>query len=63
MRNSIWVYSKINGVNELLFEIDANSDVNDIGKMLDQEQFKKHKQFAYALVDGIEIKLFTDQEI
>lgn len=63
MGNGIWIYSKINGVNELLFEIDANSDVNDIGKMLDQEQFKKHKQFAYALVDGIEIKLFTDQEI
>lgn len=63
MRNSIWVYSKINGINELLFQIDGSSDVGDIGKMLDQEQFKKHKQFAYALVNGVEIKLFTNREI
>lgn len=54
----IWIYSKISGVNQLLFE--TNFGIGALEEIFEADQYKKHKPFAYALVDGIEIKLFTD---
>ncbi|MGM0124715.1 hypothetical protein IGI37_002109 [Enterococcus sp. AZ194] len=52
-------YSKKNGVNQRL-PITGNSLLG-IEKVFDTDEFKEHKPFAYALIDGVEIKLFTDQ--
>lgn len=57
----IWIYSKISGVNQLLFE--TNFGLDGLEEFFGSDQYKKHKPFAYALVDGIEIKLFTDLKI
>lgn len=61
MNRNIWVYSKLSGVNELLFIADNNVDAHDFEQVFTQDKYKKHKRFAYALNDGVEIKLFTDQ--
>lgn len=53
--NTIIVYRKNNNDNIYLFE--CNSVVTAI-RSFDFENFKKHKQNAYALVSGTEIKLF-----
>lgn len=58
MKDKIWIYSKLNGTNEFLFE--TNFGIEGISKIFDRPELKKHKQFAYALVSGIEIKLFKD---
>lgn len=54
----IWIFSKLNGTNEFLFE--TSFGINGIDQWFEREENKKHKPFAYALVDGFEIKLFTD---
>lgn len=56
MDNKIWIYSKLNGVNEFLFETDFGME--GLSEVFERKELKKHKQFAYALVSGIEIKLF-----
>ena len=63
MNRNIWVYSKINGANEVLFIFDNNVDMNDFECVFSKPNYKRHKRFAYALIDGIEIKLFTDQAV
>lgn len=60
-QKKIWIYSKKSGVNEFLFETDFG--IEGLEEFFRDERFKKHRQFAYALVDGKEIKLFTDQEL
>lgn len=60
-RNLIWIYSKADGVNQLLFE--TSFGIEELEKLFEREQYKRHKPFAYALVDGIEIKLFTNPEV
>lgn len=57
----IIIYSKKYGANQLL-PIFGN-DLKGIGTVFEMDEFKEHKLFAYALVDGVEIKLFTDQEV
>ena len=52
----IIIYSKKDGVNQLL-PIFGN-DLKGIGAVFDMDRFKEHKLFAYALVNGVEIKLF-----
>lgn len=51
-------YSKKDGVNQLLF---LGNDLASSEQFFD-ERFKEHKPFAYTLVDGVEIKLFTSRE-
>lgn len=63
MNEHIWVYSKLNGASELLFTIDYDADIHDFEQIFNRKEYKRHKQFAYALVDGIEIKLFTDRVV
>lgn len=56
----IIIYSKKDGVNQLL-PIFGN-DLQGLGSVFDMDRFKEHKLFAYALVDGVEIKLFQATE-
>lgn len=63
MNKCIWVYSKLNGANELLFTIDNNADIHDFEQIFNRKEYKRHKQFAYVLVDGIEIKLYTGRVV
>lgn len=58
MNNRIWIYSKLHGINEFLFETDFG--IYGLSEIFDKPELKKHKQFAYALISGIEIKLFTN---
>lgn len=58
LESKIWIYSKLNGVNELLFETDFGMD--GLTEIFKKPELKKHRPFAYALVSGIEIKLFTN---
>lgn len=51
----IIVYYKQNNDNIYLFESNA---VDLAIKSFNLEEFKKYKQNAYALVSGVEIKLF-----
>ncbi|EAD0738616.1 hypothetical protein DSO10_04680 [Listeria monocytogenes] len=60
MNDRIIFYSKKNGINQWLSI--SGASLSGIEKVFDMEQFKEHKPFAYALIDGVEIKLFTDQE-
>lgn len=49
------IYYKNNNNNIYLFECNS---LEIAIKSFNLEQFKKHKQCAYALVGGIELKLF-----
>lgn len=60
MKDKIWIYSKLHGTNEFLFETDFG--IEGISEVFNKPALKKHKQFAYALVSGIEIKLFSKKE-
>lgn len=51
----IIVYRKNNNKNIYLFECNS---IEVAIRSFDLEDFKTHKQNAYALVDGIELKLF-----
>ena len=50
-------YSKKNGTNLFLFQ--GKGELFGFLKLFDDEKYKEHKQFVYALVSGIEIKLFS----
>ncbi|AKQ74897.1 hypothetical protein NSQ93_08925 [Bacillus sp. FSL W8-0445] len=52
---NIIVYSKKDGVNRLL-SIDTN-DLISLTKFI-EDHYPKEKNFIYALVQGVEIKLF-----
>lgn len=52
---NIIVYSKKDGVNRLL-PIDTN-DLISLTKLI-EDHYPKEKDFIYALVQGVEIKLF-----
>ena len=52
----IVVYSKKNGVNRLL-PIHTDSDLVTLARFV-EETSPDEKDFVYALVDGVEIKLF-----
>ncbi len=52
---NIIVYSKKDGVNRLL-SIDTN-DLISLTKFI-EDHYPKEKDFIYALVQGVEIKLF-----
>ncbi|MGX7195480.1 hypothetical protein [Enterococcus olivae] len=56
----IIIYSKKDGVNQLL-PIFGNSLEGSL-KIFEMDRFKEHKLFAYALIDGVEIKLFSSTE-
>lgn len=58
VNTEIIIYSKKDGVNQLLMIF--GNDLSGIGTVFEMDRFKEHKLFAYALVDGVEIKLFTD---
>ncbi|WP_187378559.1 hypothetical protein [Oceanobacillus jeddahense] len=53
--DDVIVYSKKDGVNRLL-----SIDTNDLLSLMTfiEDKYPKEKEFAYALVDGVEIKLF-----
>lgn len=53
----IVIYSKKNGVNQFLF---LASDLIYTMELINK-RYIEHKLFAYALVEGIEVKLFTDR--
>lgn len=59
-RKRIWIYSKADGVNQFLFE--TSFGIEELEGIFERDQYKRHKPFAYALVDGVEIKLFTNLE-
>ncbi|MBC1491443.1 hypothetical protein HB884_14770 [Listeria booriae] len=53
------VYSKRNGVNQFLFSFRTTSELFlHIDKEFERRNLQKHMHYAYALVDGKEIKLF-----
>lgn len=57
--SNLIVYSKRTGVNQLLFQASTNDNsLLGIGKTVEQK-FKDEVPFAYVLVDGKEIKLFS----
>ena len=60
MNKDIIIFSKKSGVNELL-PIYGKS-LKGLETVFEIDRFKEHKQFAYALIDGIEIKFFTALE-
>ena len=53
--NEISVYYKNNSDNIYLFDCNG---IDSAIRAFDLEQYKKHKQNAYALVNGLELKLF-----
>jgi hypothetical protein len=58
LEKKMWVYSKVDGVNQFLFE--TKFGVEGLYEIFEKSQFKRHKPYAYALVDGKEIKLFLE---
>lgn len=55
MNRRIVVYSKKEGVNRLM-RIDTN-DLISLSKLIESNH-PEEKDFVYALIDGVEIKLF-----
>lgn len=64
-KHSTVIYSKKNGINQYLFIADSILDAIQTFSIerkkldyVDLGHIKEHKSFAYALMDGVEIKLF-----
>lgn len=56
IKRPIIVYTKKEGINQLL-QIDASDNLISLSQYV-KAYHPEHVDFAYALVDGIEIKLF-----
>lgn len=54
---TIYIYSKKDGVNQLLLET-TDSNLVNLKVVFENKKILEHMSYAYALVQGIEIKLF-----
>lgn len=60
MNERIIVYSRRSGANVFLMEVYSIHEALDLFKLEHggTEYLKEHKDYAYVLLDGVEIKLF-----